>query len=182
MDRARNRAVTSGFGWRTGSHARRAARPLVVVAAGWLAVACTSTATSPEPAVTYAGQLDVYLEPFDDKGACSITIGLRNASGARQGDANLKLAWFDPAGALLAEQTLRMDGLLEGRYDAKNLALPVPCRQVDRLAVRKAEWNLFEGWDTPARSVVRIDGVEGAEWQIVWDEEARLFVGRILGG
>jgi hypothetical protein len=155
---------------------------LIVVAASWLAVACVSMTTRPEPARLYSGQLDVYLEPFDDKGRCSITIGLRNVSGARQGDANLKLAWFDAADALIAEQALRMDGLLDGRYDAKNVALPVPCRQVGRLAVRKAEWNLFEGWDAPARSVVRIDGVEGTGWQILWDEESSLFVGHIQGG
>jgi len=160
----------------------RAARSVMVLAASCLAVACTSTPAPTQPAATYSGQLDVYLQPFDDKGACSITIGLRNASGARQGDANLKLAWFDAAGAVLAEQPLRMDGLLDGRYDAKNLALPVPCRQVSRLTVRRAEWNLFEGWDTPARVVVRIDGVEGTEWQIVWDEENGLFVGRIQAG
>lgn len=160
----------------------RAARSLILVAASWLAVACTSMVTRPEPARIYSGQLDVYLEPYDDKGKCSITIGLRNASGARQADANLKLAWFDSAGAVLAEQMLRMDGLLDGRYDAKNLALPVLCRQVARLAVRKAEWNLFEGWDTPAKSIVRIDGVEGTEWQFLWDEEYGLYAGRIQGG
>jgi len=183
MDRARsNEAVNRDVGRRRAPRARTV-RSLLLVAASWMAVACTSTATrQEEPAGIYSGKLDVYLEPYDDNGKCSITIGLRNESGARQGDANLDLAWLDSAGAVLAEQTLRMDGVLEGRYDAKNLALPVLCRQVARLAVRKAEWNLFEGWDTPARSVVRIDGVEDTEWQIVWDEENQLFVGRIRGG
>lgn len=176
----RSHAVTSIVG----QPAWKAARPvasLVVMAASCLVVACTPVATAPETDRIYSGQLDVYLEPFDDKGSCSITIGLRNTSGARQGDANLELAWFDASNGLLAEQALRMDGLLDGRYDAKNLALLVPCRQVARLVVGNAEWNLFEGWDTPARSVVRIDGVEDSEWQILWDEETRLYVGRIVG-
>jgi hypothetical protein len=138
--------------------------------------------TVPDSAVIYSGQLDVYLEPCDEKGVCSITIGLRNTSGARQGDANIELTWFDADGSLLAEQPLRMDGLLDGRYDAKNQALPVPCRQVGRLLVRKADWNLFESWDIPTGSVVRIDGVEGTEWQFRWDEGGGLFVGRIGDG
>jgi hypothetical protein len=150
------------------------------MASSWLAVACTSMTTAPKQAARiYSGQLDVVLEPFDAQGKCSITIGLRNTSGVRQGDANLKLAWHDSAGAVLAEQELRMDGLLEGRYDAKNLALLVPCREVDRLVVRTAEWTLFEGWDTPTPSIVRIDGVEDTEWKVGWDEENQLFLGRI---
>jgi hypothetical protein len=167
-------------GWRTRPRTL-GARSLVLVAASWLAVACTSTATPPEPDVIYSGQLEVYLEPFDDKGVCSITIGLRNVAGARQNDANLKLAWFDSAGDLIAEQALRMDPLLVGRTDGKNLALPVRCRQIGQLTVRRAEWDLFEGWGTPAQSVVRIDGVEGTEWAFVWDEQNGLFVGRIQG-
>lgn len=184
MDRVRSssEAVNDDAGRRTGPRPR-CARSLSLVASSWLAVACTSMATGPEePARIYSGQFEVYLEPFDEQGRCSITIGLRNASGVRQGDANLKLAWFDTAGAVLVEQELRMDGLLEGRYDAKNLALLMPCRQVTRLAVRTAEWNLFEGWDSPARSVVRIDGVGDTAWEMVWDEEKQLFVGRIQGG
>jgi hypothetical protein len=181
MDRVRSNgeAVHGDAGSRAGP-CDRCIRSLILIASSWLAVACTSMTTAPEqPARIYSGQLDVVLEPFDARGKCSITIGLRNTSGVRQGDANLKLAWFDSAGALLAEQALRMDGLLEGRYDAKNLALPVPCRQVGQLAVRTAEWNVFEGWDVPVRSVVRIDGVEDTEWKVVWDEENQLFLGRI---
>jgi hypothetical protein len=152
------------------------------VVASLLAGACASTATVPEPAVVYTGQLDVHLEPFDDKGSCSITVGLRNSSGVRQGEANLQLAWIGSSGSLIAEQGLRMDGLLDGRYDAKNLALPVSCREVGRLVVRRAEWNLFDGWDTPARAVVRIEGAEGTEWEFGWDAQNSLFVGRRIGG
>jgi len=154
---------------------------LALVGASLFVAACTANAPRPPSAVTYQGQLDVYLQPYDDKEACSITVGLRNSSGVRQGDANLELAWFSSAGAAIAEQTLRMDGLLEGRYDAKNLALRVRCREVARLAVRRAEWDLFDGWDSPARSVVRIDGVENTEWEFAWDDEIDLFVGRRKG-
>jgi hypothetical protein len=181
MDRVRSNgeAVHGDAGSRAGP-CDRCIRSLILIASSWLAVACTSMTTAPEqPARIYSGQLDVVLEPFDARGKCSITIGLRNTSGVRQGDANLKLAWFDSAGALLAEQELRMDGLLEGRYDAKNLALLVPCREVDRLVVRTAEWTLFAGEDIPVQSVVRIDGVEDTEWKVGWDEENQLFLGRI---
>lgn len=174
-------AGTSFHRWNAG--ARIAPGPsFLVLAAGLLVAACTSSPTPRAPAVIYSGQIDVYLEPFDDKGSCSITIGLRNSSGVRQGDAHLQLAWFASSGAAIAEQGLRMDGLLDGRYDAKNLALPVPCREVGKLVVRKAEWDLFEGWDAPVRSVVRIDGVEGTEWELAWDEATGLFVGRPGGG
>lgn len=130
---------------------------------------------------TYAGELEVYLQPFDEKGLCSVTIGLRNVSGSRQGDANLSLAWFDAGGKSLGEQALRMDELRPERTDGKNLTLQARCKEVSRLIVRTAEWNLFEGWDTPARSVVRIDRVEGSEWQFSWDAENFLFVGTRRG-
>ncbi len=176
MDRAPSQQGNRKSGWRS-RPCSLAARSLFLVAVSSLAVACTST--PPRPVAIYSGQLEVYLEPFDAKGICSITIGLRNVSGARQNDANLKLAWFDPAGDLIEEQALRMDPLLVGRTDGKNLALPVRCLQVSQLTVRRAEWELFEGWGTPAQSVVRIDGVEGTKWAFDWDEQNGLFVGRI---
>ena len=163
--------------------ALRATRPgFVSVAACLLVAACTSMPSARAPAAIYTGQIDVYLEPFDDKRSCSITIGLRNSSGVRQGDANLRLDWLDSSGALIAGQSVGMDGLLDGRYDAKNLALPVRCREVGKLVVRRAEWDLFDGWASTSRPVVRIDGVEGTEWRMAWDEATGLFVGQREGG
>ncbi len=181
MDPAPSQAVSRELRRRIGTFVP-GARLVLVLAVGWLAMACTSTATrTAEPAVIYSGQLDVHLQPYDDKGVCSINIGLRNASGVRQGDANLRLAWFDRAGDLIAENALRLDGLLDGRYDAKQLTLPVLCQKVGRLAVRRAEWDVFEGWDKPVSSVVRIHGVEDTEWAFDWDDQNGLFVGRIQG-
>ncbi len=130
------------------------------------------------PTRLYTGELDVYLEPYDDKGACSITIGLRNTSGVRQGEARLQLAWLNAQGAVLADQSLRMDGLLPGRYDAKNLALPLKCERVSRLQVRSAEWTLFEGWDDPQPVVVPIEGAHATEWRLAWDATLGVFVGK----
>lgn len=158
---------------------QRSLRRLALVLTSVLVAGCAAGLDRPA-AVTYTGELEVFLEPFDEKGSCSVTIALRNLSKVRQGDANLKLAWFDASGALIAEPSLQMDGLLDGRVDAKNLALPVRCRQVERLAVRSAKWVLFEGWDAPKRTIVRIDGVEGGEWQMGWNAEMGLFVGSRL--
>jgi hypothetical protein len=149
---------------------------LVALLCGWTIASC-SGAQKRADVVRYRGGLDVFLEPNDPQGVCSVTIGLRNESGARQGEAWLKLAWFDPAGTLLADQSLRMDPLDVGRYDAKNLALPVSCDRVDRMRVRSAEWTLFQGWDALERTIVRIDAVEGSEWRMRWDAQIGLFVG-----
>ena len=100
----------------------RAAVPALLVGAlsGWAIVSCGGTPRAADP-VAYRGGLDVFLEPNDPQGVCSVTIGLRNLSGVRQGEARLRLAWFDSAGTLLADQSLRMDPLDIDRYDAKNL-------------------------------------------------------------
>jgi hypothetical protein len=148
-------------------------RLLTLLLVGGLVVGCTAGRDGPG-AVTYTGEIEAYLEPFDQKNACSVTMVLHNLSQVRQGDANLTLAWFDASGVLLAEQSLRMDGLLEGRADAKNLTLPVLCKQVDRVLVRSAKWNLFMGWGTPG-PIVRIDGVEGVELRLDWNAQTGLF-------
>ena len=129
------------------------------------------------PARTYAGEVEVYLLPYDEQGICSITVGLRNTSGVRQGEARFQLAWLDAESQLLADQSLWMDGLLPGRYDAKNLSLPVRCDKVGRLDMKSAEWTLFEGWDNPLKVVVPITGAHRTAWQFRWDAALGAFVG-----
>ncbi len=125
----------------------------------------------------YRGSLEVFLEPNDPQGVCSATIGLRNVSGARQGEAWLRLAWFDAAGKLLDDQRLRMDALEVNRYDAKNLAVPGNCDRVSRMRVTSAEWTLPQTGSSPDRTVVTIEGVERTEWAFHWDPKISLFAG-----
>lgn len=116
--------------------------------------------------------MDLWLLPYEDSGACSVTVGLRNASGVRQGEAWLTLAWLGRDGAdLQPPSTLRMDPLLAGRYNAKNETLPLRCAEVATVEVRRAEWTLFAGWDAPPQPVVPIQDVSGTRWQLAWSEE-----------
>jgi hypothetical protein len=151
---------------------------LVTLLSGWTIVFCSVGQTMTRPG--YRGDLDVFLEPNDPQGVCSVTIGLRNISGARQGEARLRLAWFDSTGTLVADQSLRMDPLDIDRYDAKNLALPVICSKVGRMRVQSAKWVL--GWETLDGPVVTIEAVERTEWQMRWDGEIGLFVGDPVPG
>lgn len=130
----------------------------------------------------YAGEVEVYLLPYEEQGACSITVGLRNTSGVRMAVAWFQLAWLDGEGQLLAEQSLRMDGLLPGRYDAKNLSLPLRCAQVSRLDIKSANWTLFQGWDNPLEVVVPITGAHGTGWRLRWNAELEAFAGERLSG
>lgn len=129
------------------------------------------------PSREYAGEVEVFLLPYDEQGACSITIGLRNISDVRHAEARFQLAWLNANSELLADQSLRMDGLRPGRYDAKNLSLPVRCKQVSRLLMKTAEWTLFEGWDSPLPVVVPIAGAHATEWRLRWNPELGAFAG-----
>jgi hypothetical protein len=147
---------------------------------------CAAPGSGPDPAPTlaYPGEAEFYLEPYDAQGACSVTVGLRNSSGVRQGDAWLSLAWYGTEGALVAEQRLRLDPLLEGRYDAKNLTLPVRCTTVARVVVRSARWRVFPTKDGPDPGLApeaRIDAVDGREWRFGWQAGSGLFVGEASG-
>lgn len=127
------------------------------------------------------GEIEVYLEPSDEQGVCSVTIGLRNLSAAWQGEARLRLAWFDADGSLIEELPLRMDPLLPGRFDAKNQVLTGRCAAVSRLVVRSAEWLPYPSMEPRAEAaVVDIEGVAGSEWRMRWSEDHRLFVGKHL--
>lgn len=154
---------------------------LVAVASLSMLAACTGTKPAVPPA-RYRGSLDVYLEPNDAQGVCSVTIGLHNVSGVRQREAWLRLLWFDAAGTQLADQSLRMDPLDIDRYDAKNLVLAMTCDRVQRMQVKSAEWTLFRGWDTPVNKSVVIDDVDHTEWRMRWDAGIGLFVGVSASG
>lgn len=147
--------------------------------AGLIEVSCAVDPIMTDQA-TYRGALDVFLEPADAQGVCAVTLALRNDSGVRQGEARLRLAWFDREGVVLSDQWLRMDPVNVDQVDAKNLVLPVTCERVDRVKVRSAEWAL--GWDSTTATSVPIDAVDGAERSFRWDVQLKLFVGQAAGG
>lgn len=125
----------------------------------------------------------MYLEPWDARGVCSVTVTLDNQSGARQGEAWLRLQWLDVERRLVGEHRQRMDPLLPEHHDAKNHALPVLCSRIGRLQVRSAEWHPYPTLDTPVNErVVSIEDVEGSEWRFSWNEEMKLFVGERVTG
>jgi hypothetical protein len=130
-------------------------------------------------AVTYSGAAEIYLQRNDPQNACSITVALRNNSGARQGEARLSLAWLDRRGKLLGEQGLRMDPMDIGQVTAKNLDLGATCDRVRRLKIGPARWQL--GWDIKSTTIVPIAGVEGTAWSFRWDDKLGLFVARPAG-
>lgn len=141
--------------------------------------ACTAGTARPD-AGTRRGVLELYLEPVDAQGACAVTVGLRNDSGARQGEARIRVQWRDRQGATIGDQWVRMDPVDIGQYDAKNLVLDAPCKRVAAARVRTADWRV--GWDMTATAVVPIDGVDEALITFEWDASAGLFVGRTAGG
>lgn len=115
----------------------------------------------------------MYLEPNDEQGVCGVTVALRNDSGMPQGEAHIRLEWYDREGSRLADETVRMDPLNLAQTDGKNLVLAGHCDRVYKVRVRKADWRL--GWDTSRNIVVVIDGVEGQEGVFSWDGKLRLF-------
>jgi hypothetical protein len=130
------------------------------------------------PARDYRGEMDLWLLPYDEHGACSVTVGLRNSSGVRQGEAWLTLSWLDQDGTeLQAPSRIRMDPLLAGRYNAKNETLPLRCADIHAVEVRDAGWTLFAGWDAPPQPVVPIRDVSGTRWQLEWSEEHQAWRG-----
>lgn len=152
--------------------------------------ACAGTPAAPAPAGAgpgstaappgrdYRGELDLWLLPYDEIGACSVTVGLRNASGVRQGEAWLTLAWLGADGSELAPPArIRMDPLLPGRYNAKNETLPLRCAEVIEVELRGAEWTLFAGWDAPPQPRVPIAGISGTRWRLAWSEEQQAWGG-----
>jgi hypothetical protein len=132
------------------------------------------------PAREYRGEMDLWLLPYDDSGACSVTVGLRNASGLRQGEAWLTLAWLGQDGSELhPPSNIRMDPLLAGRYNAKNETLPLRCAELGSVEVRRAEWTLFAGWDAAPQPVVPIQDVSGTRWRLAWSEEQQAWRGEL---
>jgi hypothetical protein len=143
--------------------------------------ACVGLASCAVPArepalVAHRGVLEVFLEPADAQGACSVTVGLRNDSGAQKGEALIALAWIGRDGAVLESSKARMDPTDVGQYDAKNLVLERPCTDVTRVEVASAQWLL--GWDRTVATVVPVASVDGARGELRWDAAARLYVGR----
>lgn len=152
---------------------------LVAVAAASLAAACVPGQARPD-AGTRRAVLELFLEPVDTQQACAVTVGLRNDSGARQGEARIRLQWRDRAGKTRADQWVRMDPVDVGQYDAKNLVVDAPCRDLLSARVRTADWRV--GWDMTMTAVVPIDGVDRAEITFRWDSSIGLFVGSTAGG
>jgi hypothetical protein len=154
-----------------------------VLPATLLLAACTTAGNRADvPALAYRGELEFYLEPYDAKGACSATVGLRNVSGVRQAEAWLDLAWYGADGALLTQGRLRLDPLLPGRYDAKNMTVPGQCADVQRVEVRRATWTVFEAEPAPMPPLATIEGAAGGQWQFRWQADDGLFVGQALSG
>jgi hypothetical protein len=120
--------------------------------------------------------VEVFLEPVDEQGACAVTVGLRNESGAPQGATTIALAWIGRDGAVLERSESRMDPTDAGQYDAKNLVLARPCGDLKRVAVTSARWST--GWDPTMATVAPVAGADGAEAELRWDAEARLYVAR----
>lgn len=132
----------------------------------------------PPPVRAYRGELDLWLVPYDESGACSVTVGLSNLSGVRQGEAWLALAWRGGDGAeLVAPARIRMDPLLPGRYNAKNETLPLRCREIVEVWLSSAEWKLFAGGDAPAQPMVPILGINGTRWRLVWSDDKQAWRG-----
>jgi hypothetical protein len=136
---------------------------------------CAVPARGPAPAAQ-RGTLEVFLEPADAQGVCSVTVGLRNDSGVRMGEALLVLDWVGRGGAVLESSKARMDATDIGQYDAKNLVLDRLCADVAAVEVASAQWML--GWDRTVATMVPLAGVDGARGEFRWDEGARLYVGR----
>ena len=147
----------------------------IVSLAGVLSVFAQDEPSTP---ASQRGSLEIYLEPYDEKTLCSVTIGLRNDSGVRQGFADLEISWYDDRGSELAATRQRMDSLRPGFYDAKNHTLSALCSAVRRAVVRSAEWELFEGsWDVSVIKKASIEGVADTTWEFEWSDENKLFVG-----
>lgn len=143
------------------------------------ASAVASCATTAVEVPVYRGALDVLLEPWDQKNLCAVTVGLRNVSGVRQGEAWLEMAWFDEAGVERARETLRMDPLLVDRYSAKNLALPLRCAEIGRVHVVRAEWlrGADEGMLDGISERLSIGDVSGGVWRFGHDAALGVYVG-----
>jgi hypothetical protein len=141
-----------------------------------------AAATIEAPMREYPGEMDLWLLPYDDRGVCSVTVGLRNVSGLRQGEAWLTLAWLGLDGTELhPPSNIRMDPLLAGRYNAKNDTLSLRCAELGSVEVRRAEWTLFAGWDAPPQPVVPIQDVSGTRWRLAWSEERQAWAGEPAG-
>lgn len=161
-----------------GRPARRPWSPIGIALAAAALTGCAATGgASDGPRLAYRGELELYLEPYDAKGLCSVTVGLRNVSGVRQEEAWLTLAWLGTDGSMVSEQRLRMDPLLPGRYSAKNLTLPVRCAAVGQAIVRDARWTVFSEVQAANPAVAAIEGASNTNWQFRWQPETGLFVG-----
>jgi hypothetical protein len=146
-----------------------------------LLVALGTSDVSPDAAAPgpreYLGELEVYLEPWDPRELCAVTVGLRNLAGVRQGEAWLKLRWVDTDNTVVGEPDLRLDGLLPERFNAKNLTLPVRCSRLSHVEVVSAEWTLPHDAVIPGETRVPITGVAGTRWRFAWNGEIALFKG-----
>ena len=154
--------------------------------APWMAVLAAAACTPARPPATgpgYAGELEIFLVPYDAQRTCAVTVGLRNVSGVRQREAYLEVAWYGDGGDPLAVHRLRIDPLLEGRYAVKNETLPELCGNVRRGEVRSAEWVLFMPGDAPLPDrYVTIDGVHRSSWRFRWDPALPAYVGEATAG
>ena len=129
---------------------------------------------------TYAGELQVYLEPYDERNYCRLHVALRNVSGTRQGFSEFLISW-EVDGAELADTALRHNAMRDGMLRSASTNLPVKCSQVERMRIESAVWELFEGWDRPGAQKVLIAGADATDWRFDFDQELGTWVGSPAG-
>jgi len=138
-----------------------------------LCVACT---TSQRELPLYAAEVEVYLEPYDDRGRCRLHIALRNISGARQGFSSFRISW-EVDGANLPDTELRHNAMRVGMLRSASASLPLPCDQVEQMRIESALWELFEGWDNENPQKVRIGGADATDWNFAYSDDLKVWVG-----
>ena len=129
----------------------------------------------------YAAELEVYLEPFDERDLCRLHVALRNTSGVRQGFSSFRIV-PQANGSQLPELELRHNAMRVGMLRSARADLPLPCAEVDSLRIESATWEVFEGWDNPVPKEVRIDGADETDWNFDFDQERSVWVGERITG
>jgi len=151
----------------------RESRLLAVASVAVAVCACTAM-ESELPA--YAGDTDVYLEPYDDLKLCRLHIALRNTSGERQGYSEFLISW-ELDGPDLPNTRLRHNAMRPGMLRSASENLPVRCARIESMRIESAIWELFEGWDNDNPQKGRIDGADATDWQFDWNEELGVWSG-----
>jgi hypothetical protein len=124
----------------------------------------------------YAAEVEVYLEPYDERGFCRLHIALRNTSGARQGFSDFRISW-QAVGAKLPELQLRHNAMRPGMLRSTSANLALKCRQIESMRIDSATWELFEGWDNESPARVRIDGADATDWTFEFNKQLGVWAG-----